>query len=166
MNGISSLTKENYLCPTEVDYVQPLRALNSHGEWRIIVNQVRTTAANFNFNYVPLGVLPASIPYFSVFASNSGRNLTYDILIVTQTRYHVTKTFKFFKNWPALSSVSFIFGLFKQTIHFLQQINVKKSSPSSIWCWNSNPRPLKHELSPRPKPLVIISCNCSAMTMD
>ena len=39
VNGISSLTNERYLCHTEVDYVQPLRALNTNGEWRIIVNQ-------------------------------------------------------------------------------------------------------------------------------
>ena len=30
------------------------------------------------------------------------------------------------KNGPTLASFSFIFGLFKQTIQFLQQINVKK----------------------------------------
>lgn len=41
VNGISSLTNELYLCPAKVDYVQPLRALNSNGEWRIIVNQIQ-----------------------------------------------------------------------------------------------------------------------------
>jgi hypothetical protein len=46
VSGISSLTKEQYLCPTDVDYVQPLRALNSDGEWRLIVNQV-TIRQNF-----------------------------------------------------------------------------------------------------------------------
>ena len=30
-----------------------------------------------------------------------------------------------FKNGPTLASFLFIFGLFKQTIQFLQQINVK-----------------------------------------
>ena len=39
------------------------------------------------------------------------------------------------------------FRLFKQTIQFLQQINVKKC-PSSIWCWDSNPRPSEHESPP------------------
>ena len=39
------------------------------------------------------------------------------------------------------------FGLFKQTIQFLLQINVKKC-PSSIRRWDSNPRPFKHESSP------------------
>ena len=32
----------------------------------------------------------------------------------------------FLKNRPTLASFSFIFGLFKQTIHFLQQFKVKK----------------------------------------
>ena len=32
----------------------------------------------------------------------------------------------FFKKWANPASFSFIFGLFKQTIHFLHQINVKK----------------------------------------
>ena len=41
----------------------------------------------------------------------------------------------------------FTFGLFKQTIQFLQQSNVKKF-PFSIWHWDSNPQPLDHELSP------------------
>ena len=40
----------------------------------------------------------------------------------------------------------FIFGLFKQAIHYLQQI-VKKC-PSSIQCWDLNPQPFEHELSP------------------
>ena len=33
--------------------------------------------------------------------------------------------FDLFLNWPTQASFSFIFGLFKQTIQFLQQINVK-----------------------------------------
>ena len=36
---------------------------------------------------------------------------------------------------------------FKQTIQFLQQINVKKC-PSSIRRWDSNPRPLERESPP------------------
>ena len=36
---------------------------------------------------------------------------------------------------------------FKQTIQFLQQINVKKC-PSSIWCRDSNPQPLECESPP------------------
>ena len=48
----------------------------------------------------------------------------------------------FLKNGPIPSSFSFIFGLFKQTnkaYTFLQQINVKMSSPSSIWRQDLNP---------------------------
>ena len=53
----------------------------------------------------------------------------------------------FKKNGPCTASYSFIFGLFKQIIQFLQLINVKKF-PFSIWRWYSNPHPLAHELSP------------------
>ena len=54
----------------------------------------------------------------------------------------------FFKNGPTPASFLFIFGLFKQkSLQFLQQINVKKC-PSSIWCWDWNPRPFEHESSP------------------
>ena len=52
-----------------------------------------------------------------------------------------------------------IFGLFKQTIQFLQQINVNKC-PFSIRCWVMNPQPLKHEsshLTARPGPLHFIN---------
>ena len=52
-----------------------------------------------------------------------------------------------FLNGPTLASFSFIFGIFKQTIQFLQQIIVKKC-PSSIRRRDSNPQPLKSELSP------------------
>ena len=35
----------------------------------------------------------------------------------------------FYKNGPTPASFSFIFGLFEQTIQFLQQINVKNVHP-------------------------------------
>ena len=54
--------------------------------------------------------------------------------------------FLFFTNGPTSASFSFIFGLFKQTIQFLQQINVKKC-PSSKWRWDLNPQPFAHESS-------------------
>ena len=38
----------------------------------------------------------------------------------------------FLKNGPSLASFSFIFGLFKQTIQILQQINVQNVHPLSI----------------------------------
>ena len=57
-------------------------------------------------------------------------------------------TFKTFLNGPSLASFWFIFGLFfKQTIQFLQQINVIKC-PSSIQCLDSNSQPSDYE-SPR-----------------
>ena len=44
-------------------------------------------------------------------------------------------------NGQSPASFSFIFGLFQTNVNtILQQINVKKC-PSSIWHWDSNPRP-------------------------
>ena len=37
------------------------------------------------------------------------------------------------KNVPILTSFSFIFGLFKQTIQFLQQINMKNSNVHQVY---------------------------------
>ncbi|XP_045615598.1 LOW QUALITY PROTEIN: neurotrophin 1 [Procambarus clarkii] len=34
------LLEETYLCPSETSYVRPLRAVNTDGHWRIIVNNV------------------------------------------------------------------------------------------------------------------------------
>ena len=42
---------------------------------------------------------------------------------------------------PSPASFLFILGLFKQTVQFLQQINVKKLL-SNIWCMDLNPRAL------------------------
>ena len=44
------------------------------------------------------------------------------------------------KNGPTLATFSFIFGLFAT--------NICEKYPSSIWRQDSNPHPLKHELSP------------------
>jgi len=41
VDGLVHLEDEQYLCPTESGYVQPLRALNAYGKWRIIVNHVK-----------------------------------------------------------------------------------------------------------------------------
>ena len=78
----------------------------------------------------------------------------------------------FFKIGPTPASFLFIFGLFKQTIQFLQQINVKKC-PSSIRRWDSNPRPLERESTPittRPGlPPLLLRClmmRCSHDTLD
>ena len=49
----------------------------------------------------------------------------------------------FFK-WASPGLFSLYFRLFKPTLQFLQQIHVNKY-PSSIWCWDSNPRLSGHE---------------------
>ena len=60
----------------------------------------------------------------------------------------------FFKKW-AIPGLFFLYlCLFKQTLQFLQQINVKKC-PSSIQCWDLNQQTLEHESPPittRPGP--------------
>ena len=52
-----------------------------------------------------------------------------------------------FFEWANSASFLFIFGLFKQTVQFLQQINVKKCQ-YSIQHWDLNPQPFEHDLSP------------------
>ena len=67
-----------------------------------------------------------------------------------------------YKNGPSPASSSFIFCLFKQTIHFLQRNKCEKC-PSSIWSWDSIPQPLEHESSPittRPGLMVEIGTKC------
>ena len=44
--------------------------------------------------------------------------------------------------------LSFIFGLFSQTLQILQQYRYEKKCPSSIRCQDSNPRPLERESPP------------------
>ena len=53
----------------------------------------------------------------------------------------------FIKNGP-LPLLSFIFGLFSQTLQILQQYRYEKKCPSSIRCQDSNPRPLERESPP------------------
>ena len=38
---LKDIVEETYLCPSETAYIQPLRAINVHGKWRIIVNAVK-----------------------------------------------------------------------------------------------------------------------------
>ena len=59
---------------------------------------------------------------------------------------HIFVCCNFFK-WANPCLFLFIFGLFKQTLQFLQQIYVKKC-PSSIRCQDSNPQPSKRESLP------------------
>ena len=51
------------------------------------------------------------------------------IIVFLDFCYQDVNNISFFKNGPTLASFSFIFGLFKQTIIFLQQINVKNVHP-------------------------------------
>ena len=74
--------------------------------------------------------------------------MTYGVGNNFSTNWAATTDRKFFlKNGPTSASFSFIFGLFKQTIEFLQQINVKKCI-QYMTHRDSNPRPLEHESSP------------------
>eukprot|EP00095_Tigriopus_kingsejongensis_P000264 snap_masked-scaffold329_size204955-processed-gene-0.0 protein:Tk00264 transcript:snap_masked-scaffold329_size204955-processed-gene-0.0-mRNA-1 annotation:"Spz1" len=41
VDRLRDIVEETYLCPSEVKYIQPLRALNVHGKWRIVVNHVQ-----------------------------------------------------------------------------------------------------------------------------
>ena len=52
-----------------------------------------------------------------------------------------------FKKWANPGLFFIYFCLFKHTLQFLQQINVKKC-PSSMWWRDSNSRPLEHESPP------------------
>ena len=62
--------------------------------------------------------------------------------------WRVIWSYLFLKNGPSPASFQFIFGLFQTNINtILHQINVKKC-PSSIQCWDSNPRPSEHVSAP------------------
>ena len=41
VHGPKNLYDETYLCPSETGYVRPLRAVNTDGKWRIIVNNIK-----------------------------------------------------------------------------------------------------------------------------
>ena len=41
VDRLKEIVQETYLCPSETAYIQPLRAVNVHGKWRIIVNHVK-----------------------------------------------------------------------------------------------------------------------------
>ena len=64
---------------------------------------------------------------------------------LTQTKVLRKEKATFYKNRQSPASFLFIFSLFlKNTLQFLQQINVKNVHPESH-CWDLNPRPSKHE---------------------
>ena len=41
MDRISAAREETYLCDTSVKYVKPVRAINSKGDWRIVLNHLK-----------------------------------------------------------------------------------------------------------------------------
>ena len=41
VDRLVELSQETYLCPSITGYITPLRALNTAGKWRIVVNGVK-----------------------------------------------------------------------------------------------------------------------------
>jgi hypothetical protein len=37
---LKELVQETYLCPSQTGYIMPLRAVNTAGKWRVMVNGV------------------------------------------------------------------------------------------------------------------------------
>lgn len=48
VDTLNKLEEETYLCPSETAYVQPLRASNVDGKWRIIINKVESYGYKFD----------------------------------------------------------------------------------------------------------------------
>ncbi|CAL4104546.1 unnamed protein product, partial [Meganyctiphanes norvegica] len=43
----NTLEEETYLCPSETSYIQPLRAQNTEGKWRVIINNIEVHYKTF-----------------------------------------------------------------------------------------------------------------------
>ena len=71
-----------------------------------------------------------------MFYTTVSLEVRYDQMTV---HYGIFAIYFILKNGPIPASFSFVLGLFKQTMQFLQQIIVKMSCPSNIWCWDLNP---------------------------
>merc|ERR1719315_466049 len=41
VDRLKEIVEETYLCPSVTAYVQPLRAINTDGKWRVVVNNVK-----------------------------------------------------------------------------------------------------------------------------
>ena len=41
VDRLRDIAEETYLCPSDVKYIQPRRAVNVNGKWRIVVNYVK-----------------------------------------------------------------------------------------------------------------------------
>ncbi|XP_057378156.1 protein spaetzle-like [Daphnia carinata] len=48
VDTLSKLEEETYLCPSETSYVQPLRAVNTKGKWRVIINKVESYGIKYD----------------------------------------------------------------------------------------------------------------------
>ena len=48
VDSLDKLAQETFLCPSVTSYVQPLRAINADGKWRVIVNKVETYGYKFD----------------------------------------------------------------------------------------------------------------------
>lgn len=47
IDQLNDISEETYLCPSTTAYVQPLRAINAEGKWRVIVNHVESYGYKF-----------------------------------------------------------------------------------------------------------------------
>jgi len=43
----NTIDEETYLCPSETSYIQPLRAQNTEGKWRVIINDINVHYKTF-----------------------------------------------------------------------------------------------------------------------
>ncbi|KAK2726458.1 neurotrophin 1-like [Artemia franciscana] len=50
VDTLKSVEEETYLCPSATAYVLPLRAINTEGKWRVIVNKVEARYYKFDQN--------------------------------------------------------------------------------------------------------------------
>lgn len=48
VDTLAKLEEETYLCPSSTNYVQPLRAVNVDGKWRVVVNKVESYGVKFD----------------------------------------------------------------------------------------------------------------------
>lgn len=48
VDTLKAMAEETYLCPSLTAYVQPLRAINVEGKWRVIVNKVESYNDKFD----------------------------------------------------------------------------------------------------------------------
>ena len=84
--------------------------------------------------------------YFSL-CTNNQQNKTVDVSRI-QTLIVGIDGSPLKNNGPSTASFSFIFGLFQTNNKTIFTTNQCEKCPSSIRCWDLNPRPSKHESHP------------------